>query len=295
MRGLVAVAEATPGSIENLRLINSGQLESGFAQADLAGWAYSRGQCVRRNWPVAPAAGDRQPVSRSRPPRRPRRTARSTRSPTSPAKASRSASAARAALPTLPSCSRQPGLARVDVTRKISAAGTGCRGTQGWNARRLISGRRLPGAGDSRACRRGADPAGADRGEDRRRTEKGFRLLPSAPRFPAGGYPGVDSATPSLGFSALWLVNADVDPDLVYAITQALWHPATARLLAARDPIGNRIRLDRALDGLSVPLHPGAARFYREAGMPFDGVPEVAERENSRERRDQTQFGWQRK
>src|SRR6266436_1106155 len=41
VRGLVAVAQATPGSIENLRLVNSGQLESGFAQADLAGWAYT--------------------------------------------------------------------------------------------------------------------------------------------------------------------------------------------------------------------------------------------------------------
>src|SRR5262244_1550403 len=29
VRGLVAVAQATPGSIENLRLVNSGQLESG--------------------------------------------------------------------------------------------------------------------------------------------------------------------------------------------------------------------------------------------------------------------------
>ena len=41
VRGLVAVAQATPGSIENLRQINSGQIESGFAQADLAGWAYN--------------------------------------------------------------------------------------------------------------------------------------------------------------------------------------------------------------------------------------------------------------
>src|SRR6266446_8632494 len=41
VRGLVAVAQATPGSIGNLRLIDSGQLESGFAQADLAGWAYT--------------------------------------------------------------------------------------------------------------------------------------------------------------------------------------------------------------------------------------------------------------
>jgi hypothetical protein len=54
-----------------------------------------------------------------------------------------------------------------------------------------------------------------------------------------------------------------------------LWHPATAQLLAGLDSIGNRIRLDRALDGLSVPLHPGAARFYREAGMPVDSAPEA--------------------
>src|SRR4029077_16991390 len=38
---LVAVAPATHGSLENLRLINNGQLESGFAQAELAGWAYT--------------------------------------------------------------------------------------------------------------------------------------------------------------------------------------------------------------------------------------------------------------
>jgi TRAP-type uncharacterized transport system substrate-binding protein len=54
-----------------------------------------------------------------------------------------------------------------------------------------------------------------------------------------------------------------------------LWHPTTAKLFASLDPIGKRIRLERALDGLSVPLHPGAARFYREAGMPVDSTPEV--------------------
>jgi len=41
VRGLVAVAQATPGSIENLKMINGSQIESGFAQADLAGWAYN--------------------------------------------------------------------------------------------------------------------------------------------------------------------------------------------------------------------------------------------------------------
>jgi len=39
--GLLAVAQTTQGSLENLRLINNGQIDSGFAQADLAGWAYA--------------------------------------------------------------------------------------------------------------------------------------------------------------------------------------------------------------------------------------------------------------
>jgi len=56
----------------------------------------------------------------------------------------------------------------------------------------------------------------------------------------------------------------------------AIMIDATARLLAGLDPIGSRIQLDRALDGVSVPLHPGAARFYREAGKSLDGVPEAA-------------------
>ena len=33
--------QATPGSVGNLRLIDSGEIESGFAQADLAGWAHN--------------------------------------------------------------------------------------------------------------------------------------------------------------------------------------------------------------------------------------------------------------
>jgi TRAP transporter TAXI family solute receptor len=94
--------------------------------------------------------------------------------------------------------------------------------------------------------------------------------------IPAGSYPGIDTPTTSLGSSALWAVNAEVPPDLVFAITDSLWNPATGKILSTLDPIGTRIRLPRALDGLSVPLHPGAERFYREKGMPVDATPKVA-------------------
>src|SRR5260370_22194253 len=76
--GLVAVAQATPGSVENLRLINKGQIESGFAQADLAGWAYNgtkmsadggpprRLPANPRPWPRAPPPGGGAPRRRDR-------------------------------------------------------------------------------------------------------------------------------------------------------------------------------------------------------------------------------------
>jgi TRAP transporter TAXI family solute receptor len=80
-----------------------------------------------------------------------------------------------------------------------------------------------------------------------------------------GVYEGV-LATRTLGVGAQWLVRADVPEELVYGITRALWHQNTRRLLDNGHPKGPSIQLSSALDGLAVPLHPGAARFYREVG-----------------------------
>src|SRR5690242_2780675 len=38
--GLVAVAQATEGSVENVLAVGQGQIEAAFAQADVATWAY---------------------------------------------------------------------------------------------------------------------------------------------------------------------------------------------------------------------------------------------------------------
>jgi hypothetical protein len=86
--------------------------------------------------------------------------------------------------------------------------------------------------------------------------------------------------TPSIGFDALWIVSADASDDLIFAITKALWNEPTQRLLEARDPLGKQVRLEDALDGLSIPLHPGAKRFYREAGLPVDQNGVLGKREN---------------
>jgi len=88
----------------------------------------------------------------------------------------------------------------------------------------------------------------------------------SADRIAAGTYFNVP-ATETLSVGAEWLVSADMPEELVYRITRALWDPSTRRLLDNGHPKGRLIKIDSALDGLAVPLHPGARRYYEEAGL----------------------------
>ncbi len=84
--------------------------------------------------------------------------------------------------------------------------------------------------------------------------------------IPGQTYQGIGE-TRTLSVGAQWLVAAEVDEELVYGITRALWNDATRKLLEGGHAAGAAITLDTALDGIAIPLHPGAERFYREAGM----------------------------
>jgi len=84
-------------------------------------------------------------------------------------------------------------------------------------------------------------------------------------RLPVGSYPGVEA----LDLTALptqLLVPAGANADRIEAITRALWNDATLKLLAGGPPVARSVKAENALLGIVVPLHPGAARFYREAG-----------------------------
>ncbi len=90
-------------------------------------------------------------------------------------------------------------------------------------------------------------------------------------RIVSGTYFNVPS-TETLSVGAQWLVSAELPEDLVYELTRALWHENTRRLLDNGHPKGKSIRKVSALDGLVVPLHAGARRYYGEAETPFPGL-----------------------
>lgn len=70
--------------------------------------------------------------------------------------------------------------------------------------------------------------------------------------------------TETLSIGMQWIGPESLDPDLVYEVLRALWHPRNRKLLDAGPAMAQRIRLGTALLGVSVPLHVGAERFYRE-------------------------------
>ena len=277
--GLVAVAQATRGSLENLKLIDAGQIESGFAQADLAAWAYSGS---------GPFAGQ---------PPMPRLRVIASLFPES----LHLVVAGDSAIQTVGDLKgRRVSLGEPDsgtlVTARLVLAEAGL-GDGDFTAEYLRPAQEVEGLQNGKIDAFflvGGYPVSAIVGLA---SSVPIRLVPLDPELlervrakygfyrhlaiPAGTYPGVHTETPSLGFRALWLVSAQADADLVYAITRALWSSSTTQLLKASDPIGAQIRLDEALLDSSVPLHPGAERFYQEAGLPVDSQP-IANNEEAR-------------
>ncbi len=83
--------------------------------------------------------------------------------------------------------------------------------------------------------------------------------------IPGGVYPGHPNPTPTYGVLATFVTSAKVPEQTVYELVRAVFenfdefkklHPALANLDPQR----------MVKDGLSAPLHPGAAKYYREKG-----------------------------
>ena len=83
--------------------------------------------------------------------------------------------------------------------------------------------------------------------------------------IPANTYRGQTADVPAVVVQNYLVTHEGVSNDTAYAMTKALW-TGLERLVAAH-PAAKAIDLKHALDGMPVPLHPGAEKYYREVRL----------------------------
>ncbi len=259
--GLIALAQATSGGLENLELLRSGAVEAALVQANLAAWAY-QGSDLYRNKPTfadlrAIATLYTETVQ----------------------------IVVRAEGPIL-RISDLKGR-RVSVGEKGSAfaidsamilGGLGVAGNSfipvylrpGPSVDELVSGRIdaifVVGGAPFSAISDAASrlpvrllPITQKEAE----TLRARRPFLTQAVIAADIYPGVAQTT-TLGVGAQLVVRESLDPVLVAGITRALWHPSARHALLLGFAKGTMTPLPMAQDESSLPLHPGAAQAYKE-------------------------------
>jgi len=81
----------------------------------------------------------------------------------------------------------------------------------------------------------------------------------------ASAYPGLKKDVMTIAQPNFLAVRADIDDETVYLITKTIYE--NLPFLNAIHKATTAMSVDKALAGLPMPLHPGAARYYREIGM----------------------------
>jgi TRAP transporter TAXI family solute receptor len=71
----------------------------------------------------------------------------------------------------------------------------------------------------------------------------------------------------TLAVGAQWVTSDKADANTVYEITKALFSDAAQKQLAAGHAKGKFITKENAVKGAGIPFHPGAEKFYKEAGL----------------------------
>lgn len=84
--------------------------------------------------------------------------------------------------------------------------------------------------------------------------------------IPAGTYRGQDADYRGLNVGSMHLIAAAAaDPDTVYRAVRAIWE--NRERVVERHAAGRAIRPEVVVRDTGTPFHPGAERFYREAGL----------------------------
>ncbi len=97
--------------------------------------------------------------------------------------------------------------------------------------------------------------------------------------LPAKAYPKQNSPVKTVAIISLWVTRADVDEKSIYDVTYNLFEKTPqlyrekkeavsgAEMMAAAHEQGRNVTLQNALLGVTIPLHAGAYKYYKEKGI----------------------------
>ena len=262
--GLVATAVASNGSVANINAVQGGSSESGFTQSDVAFWAYTGTGLYEGK----PKVQDLRVIATLYP-----ETIHLVARKDANIKSVADLKGKRVSLD-------EPGSGTiVDARLVLSAFGLTEKDIKAEYLKPGPSSDRLKDGALDAYFFVGGYPTGAI---SELATSTGISLVPIAgpevdkllsnytffarDTVPAGAYKDV-AETQTISVNAQWVTSAKQSEDLVYKVTKALWSDETRKLLDAGHAKGRLIQLQTATTGLGVPLHPGAEKFYREAGV----------------------------
>jgi len=84
--------------------------------------------------------------------------------------------------------------------------------------------------------------------------------------IPAGTYGKGTSECKTFQDSTILSVNKDISDDLVYTVMKTLWSKEGMEAMVTAKKTFKEMNMENAFRGASVPLHPGAAKFWEEQG-----------------------------
>ncbi|HEY5672894.1 MAG TPA: TAXI family TRAP transporter solute-binding subunit [Malonomonas sp.] len=85
--------------------------------------------------------------------------------------------------------------------------------------------------------------------------------------IPAGTYFGQLQPVESFQDNALLVVHAETNPQLIATTLRLLYSPQGKEQMSRIHPVGKDLDLHKGLQGIQIPLHPEAIKFWREQGM----------------------------
>jgi TRAP transporter TAXI family solute receptor len=262
---LVLTAVASNGSVANVNSILGGSLESGFSQADVAYWAFT-GTGI---WQGKPKAADLRAIANLYP-----ESIHLVARKGSGIKTVADLKGKRVSLD-------EPGSGTL-VDARIILAGWGLKDSdvKAEYLKPNQAGDKMKDGAMDAFFFVGGFPAGAI--AELASTGAGIELVQieganaakilsqykffAGDEIPANTYKGV-SAVKTISVGAQWVTSAKVPDEIVYQVVKGMWGDKARGALDAGHAKGKMIRKETALSGIGIPLHPGAAKFYKEVGL----------------------------